>query len=551
MSKKIMLFLRFDDWISSKTHLQTDWVTVARFDRSSNNSFGTFSSLVPNDPEITQNLLQNWTWDVHTNFGTPYFSQSFTSGQIEFNMGDKELKNGIPFESFTILREFHTAYPSHVDITQSFVLYHGLYHDTNLDKYLEPISEESVIVYEDHCFVLAKVRFIRDYLAARNMILVRFHDHRRTVNKSLNELIGKNRAEYQIIEKDRHFHIAIAKGFGKVEETRSRLLGKDIILPFEEPMNNDYLFLAGKEKSRFVKFIIDIDDKGKLIEEICSEEELSNNFADRGKPHFLTLVFFKREVLQKFYQNPRKYTVGSGYINCLDLWGIPFGVNREGFLHVWLGDLGRIPYEEQLHFRQYNVLPSGGISEDFYKTQLLAQSTETKNPMDKIKQLYNEIGALSEKKLGFRIFKELSEDDSHILKTIHIPTTTEWKELDEQLVFLAKLLPDSINKSELGIRLAWNPRTSDENNRISFLEKFLEELFKIDSKSTEQIVRPIRVVQSLRSASAAHKKSKRLRKLLKKLGLEKKNPQEISIILVSSLAKTMSVIRDLLSAYSR
>jgi len=543
-------FLLFKDWISSKEHLRKDWITVARFDDFSNDSFGTFSVLAQNDPEIIQKVLISWSWNLYTDFGKPYFSQSHPSHEIRFHIGDKEIKNGISFEAFTILREFHTAFPSRVDIAQSFVFYHGLYFELENNRYIEPINEEPVIKYVTPCFVQIKTSYIEDYLAARNMILVRFHDHRRCVKKPPKEIIGKDREEIKVIQKDRHFFTVITRGLMETQETISRLLGKDIILPFKEPRHRDFLFLSGKEEKKFVRFIIGFDAKGKIVEETCNEEKLSNNFVDRRKPHFLTPVFFKREVLQKYYQNPRRYTVSAGYLKCLDLWGIPFDINKEGLVHVWLGDLGSIPYTEQLHFRQYNVSPSGSISEKFYRTQILAQFVEPNDIVYKIERIYDEINELSENKLGFRLFRELSGEDSHIYKSIHIPTTTEYRELDEQLIFLAKLLPDSISKSELEAKLSWRPSTQNEDTKIRYLEMFLEELFALDSTSIEQIVQPMRNLQRLRSASAAHPKCAELKKALVKMELEKKNPQEIFVLLVHSLVGALSLMRDLLKQVS-
>lgn len=540
MSNNNVAFLRFEDWISSEEHLRRDWIVVARFDDFSEDSFGTFSALAPNDPKIIQEILSSWSWNLSTDFGRPYFSKHYPSKKISFHLGDKEKKNGIPFEAFTILREFYSAAPSRVDIAQSFVFYHGLCYDAHKGRYVEPISEDEVIKYVNPCFVIVKAPYIRDYLAARNMVLVRYHDHRRLVNRPSNEIIGKEKEEVEIIEKDRHFFIVIGTGFDRTAETFSRLLGKDMVYPFKEPMHKDFLYLAEKEEKKFVRFVTGIDEQGKNIEETCNERDLSP-----GK--FLTPTFFKRQVLQKYYDNPQRYTVTPGYLRCLDLWALPYGINREGHVHVWLGDLGRIPFKEQLHFREHNIIPSGKLSEEFYRTQILAEFVESKDVVYNLKQLQSETNNLCEGKLGFKLFKELSEEDSYIYKSIHVPTTTEFRELDEQMIFLAKLLPDSINKTELENIVTWKPPTNDENTKIRYLEKFLEELFGLNSTESEQIARPFRNLQRLRSKSAAHRKSKELEKALFRMGLYRKEPQEIFVFLISSLIVEMQKIKALLS----
>lgn len=166
--------------------------------------------------------------------------------------------------------------------------------------------------------------------------------------------------------------------------------------------------------------------------------------------------------------------------------------------------------------------------------------------VNNLKELRNGINSLCGSKLGFRIFEKLSERDSYIHKSIHVPTTTELRELDEQLIFLAKLLPDSINKSELKGIVTWRPPASDENTKIRYLEKFLEELFGVDSTESGQIAQPFRNLQRLRSESAAHRKSERFGKTLTKMGLNRKDPQEIFVFLVSSLIVEMQKIKALL-----
>lgn len=539
-------FLAFKDFVESKEHLNKDWITVARFNINCD-SYGTFSALLPNIKKVVQKILSNSEWDINTDVGKLFFRKSFKTGKIKLDPGVQFIYDGIPARPFTILRDFHGAFPSSVDITQSFFLYHGLYFDAQNRCYIDPITEEEAIRYIDPEYVWVRTTYLRDYLAATKMILVRYHDCSRSVKKDPLTVLGKEKAQFNIKDNSRNFSIFVGKSVLNTRETSSRLLGKDIVLPFSEPRNPDYLNLIGKADKKYVAFIIGIDQNGKNIEETCNEEELSNFFANKGKAPFLTLTYFKKEVLQKYYQNPRRYTVSPGYIQFLDIWGIPFDVNDAELVHVWLGDLGRIPYEEQLHFRQYNVLPSGGISEDFFQTQLMATFVEKKEPISDFKKLFDEVNTLFEQKSGFKIFRGLSSQDSHVYKTIHVPLTNEAKELEEQLIYLSKILVDSINKSELKKRVKWKPSLEGEDTHIRYLEEYLKENFEIDRTKVNQIVQPFRTAQRLRSQSAAHRKSTEFRKALEKLGLNNKKPQETFEVIVSALTSSLEAIKKLIN----
>ncbi len=537
-------FLKFSDYFSANTHLDLNWITVGRLDEpSSNDSFGIFSVMVPNNRLILKTILNNFEWEQYTNFGNPYFFRNRSNPDVHFATNQSEEKDGVLFEAFTILREFHTAFPARIDIIQNFVLYHGLYYDPKQEKYIEPITEDFVINYRNPCFVDIKSDYLKDYLAARKMVLVRYHDVRRLIKKPLSVLTGKN-VGFNFVQVDRNFSVTISQDILDNQATFSRMLGKDVVHPFDEPHHKDYLFLAGKVQKEFVKFVIGVVDANhNKIEETCDERQLSDNFVNTGKPHALTPVFFKKRVLQKYYQNPQRYTIKAGRVNCLDLWGIPFGLNDEDLVHVWLGDLGHLPFEEQLHFRQYNVPPSGNLDQGFYQTQMLAKFVQTTDPSDLLINLYEEINKLSHAKFDFKLFEELSKGDEHIYKTIRVPTTNEQGELDEQLIALSKLFTDSINKSEIKKKLRWLPPTKDEDTKIRYLEKLLEEIFGLNSTDASQIAKPFRVLQQMRSKSAAHRKTEEFEKELKKFNLDGKTNFEICDAIIHSLLTALKAIK--------
>src|SRR3989344_9095942 len=103
---------------------------------------------------------------------------------------------------------------------------------------------------------------------------------------------------------------------------------------------------------KFEKFMA-IDISGKKIKYTCDESKLANHFgANSEAPHFLTRVFFKKEVLDKYYDKPSKYSVNDGYLfyikeNGINEWGMPIDNNAKDCVMAYLGDLGKMPYEEQ------------------------------------------------------------------------------------------------------------------------------------------------------------------------------------------------------------
>lgn len=534
-------FLSFRDWVDAKEHLRSDWVVVGRVEgHDKPESKATFSALTANNEESLAKILSHYDWDVSMDLGHPRF-RSTGDGMAALDLGTVDSNLGVPLEAFTLYRDFHGAYESAFELAQNFLLYHNLHYDKDEEKFVNSQNDDEVVRYSDPHTVLVSSGYLKEYLAARKMVLVRFHDHRRFVKKPVETILGKKSEEISVKTDDTHYHIYVG-ALNSLYETFSRLLGKDLILPFSEPTHEDYLFLTGKLRRNYASFIVGTEKTGEKVESTCNEEVLSNNFVDRGTSHFLTPVFFKRDVLQRYYAGTRRYTVGTGWVSCLDLWQIPFGENKEGLVHVWLGDLGRIPYEEQLHWKLYNVPPSGGLEEAFYKTQILAEFTESEDPVYLLNRERELLNNQFEQKFGFKLFKELTGEDAYVAKSIHIPTSNEQKELDEQLLLLAKYLVDSINKADLEARVLWKPPNQNENTHTRFLEVFLVEAMRMEQTLARQVVESLRTLQTLRSLSAAHTKSTEYRTQLEKLGVAGLKPKHVIRKLVNLVTSSLSLI---------
>lgn len=80
------------------------------------------------------------------------------SGKVRFNLGDRDIHQGVKIETFTILRGFHRAFPSRIEITQNFILYHDLYYDAHYEKYINPINEDIVVEYHYQDLTYVRIR---------------------------------------------------------------------------------------------------------------------------------------------------------------------------------------------------------------------------------------------------------------------------------------------------------------------------------------------------------------------------------------------------------
>lgn len=88
---------------------------------------------------------------------------------------------------------------------------------------------------------------------------------------------------------------------------------------------------------------------------------------------FLTPVFFNREVLLKFDQSPR-YAVQFASTTYGTIYGpeysVSFGINRFGRVVMWLGDIAKLPLEDQYYLRSENVVSDHSVGSEFYDGQI-------------------------------------------------------------------------------------------------------------------------------------------------------------------------------------
>lgn len=534
-------FFSFSDFTMAHEHLASDWIEISRLDSPLLlDSRGIFSALITMNEQQKLRVLEDTSWDVHTDFGIPYFSGPL-NGSINFHLGDESESKGVKFEPFTILRHFHTAYQDRIEIIQNFVLYHNLYFDNETKKFVDPIREEIVIDFANGLRARVRVKYLRDYLAARQMCLVRFHDYVRRLAVDFSKIFPdqtERRKTLEITEKDAHFKIDIVSDdHFQIGTTLALLNGKDIINPFEEPLHKNYKFFKENDESKFADFIVGIEEGGKEILSTCNEDKLHGKDAS-----YLSSIFFKPEVLMKYYEKPKRYTVSPFEVTFLDQWSIDYGKNEEGLVHAFLGDLGKLTFEEQLYWKSFNVPPSGGMSKEFFRSHFNAEFVQSSDPVDRLIRVRDNLATKCQEKFGIKPFRKLSEGDSYILKLLHVPITNEQHELDQQLGFLSKYLVDSIDQKEIESRVKWRPEEGTGPAQIRFLQAFLQEIVGIPEEEARMMLDPIRLLQRLRSKSSAHSKSLGYQRLLEKENLIDPSPKLVFTKLVNDVSSLFEAI---------
>lgn len=527
-------FLRFDG--SSPTDQDpAGWIEITRADYENKvDSKFTFSALASLGSQ--DDLLKRREFEIDSTFFGMSTFERLNNG-VEFNLGQTYEEKGTSFEPFVIKRDFHGLQESTYDIVQNFVLYHNLFFDHKQAAYFDVLKEAKVVKYISSRHICILKDYLRDYLAARKMILIRYHTYGRSLDVSMSDVFEEERIEYAKAGTDHKYWITIRPFGSNNKNAHSLLRGKDVILPYVEPKREDYVYLSNKPK-RYAAYIYKIAEDGKYVEESCDQGPEGHS----GR--FLTPVFFEKGVLQKYYKKDRFYTVRDGRVRCLDLWDIPFGENSDGLIHVLLGDLGRIPYNEQMQWRQYNVPPRGKMNRNFVSRQLLGEFTERDSICENLLMLKDQINASFESCYEFKLFKGLPPGNEHVEANFHTLTTNEEQEFSEQILNMAKLFVDTLDQANLERNVDQSTANTGEGKSIIFLEHFLIEKCVAESDS-KNIVRSFRMVQKLRSQSAAHLKSTKYDKTLQDFGLDDLTPKDRFEGVVRKFYDSLRALADL------
>ncbi len=280
------------------------WIAVAQYDVAKRDGWKTSLSMtsVLAETDSPEALLANSEWLAYNDFGKTEVWEDDGKIRVEEQTEEYVGKNGdVRIEPFTFMRHWNDTWPSRFELIQNFILFYNLHFDVKEGKYVavdgagETTDVAKVINEENREKIEIRATFLRNYLACRKRVLIRQHDNRVRSDRSLVDL-GIEPLIRKLVDSNYVFDLTVDDyDIGK-RPTFSRLLGKDLVRPY--PKCKHLLdFRTGN-----YEFIVGVDEEGNNITASYNEGD--------GPTHFLIPVYFKREVLKKYYDS-EKYKVES------------------------------------------------------------------------------------------------------------------------------------------------------------------------------------------------------------------------------------------------
>lgn len=468
------------------------WVWLYRTEGTAlGHSIGQYSALLT--PDRGRAGLSDPSWEVHIGDGGYGFTDYYDDGS------KKTVYERYPTDGAELLvhvRTWHSVRPDDVEIVEEFRLLFNLWENRaerafyDFDGSGNPIKV--AVVSNEGVRVLFS--YLRRYQAAKQMYLALYFDSTRLADDLPAD-------EQRWDHADQTSVLAYYRGdTGLGDRPFSRLFGKRLLPP--PPVEASGVPPYERAKT-YEDFIIDTTDTGEDVRFTSNPDDLANYFgANEGNPHYLTPVYFRREVLGKYYADPDRYTVEDGYVRCSGLWGLRVDNDQAGHVMVFLGDLGRdIPDAEAQYWRSFNIPPpEEGPSETLKRRAFGGEFADPQSLDLQFPRAYQQTNDAWTKAFGEPLFKPLHRDDRHVLSKLHVPIGDGASEFDEQVLYLAKLLVDSLNEEDLAARIR-DPVKGEKG--LAKLERLLSEHGLKDARS---LLTPFATVQGLRSRGAAHRK---------------------------------------------
>ena len=473
------------------------------------------SYLVPADR--TEEQLKTDTYDVYGLLrpGVTVYG-AWDSGEAAYY----KWGNNSNIEPLVIRRDYNDLASDNIEIVEEFRFLFNLYYNSQSKEYVDLENDTSVIKISDDNLVSIHKRYLKSYLAVKNMALIMHIDSRCT--DIAEDVFPTDSFEYRNSDNTIFYTVNIGRVHnGFQEENSSVLFGKKVLFGCELKACNIWPY---NEKKQYIDFIVGVDDNGRELHYTCDPSKLSNYFgANPDAPHYLTPVFFDSAVLSKYYSKPEKYKVEDGIIRCGTLWSLYIDNQNMGYVSAYLGDLGRnLPSEQEQHYwRGFNKALDAKLSATKFKRDFMALPASSQSQDFFFKNTYVKTNRQFAEKAGWLLFLELDEQDRYNFEGLRIPINNSIVEMDMLVLSLVKVLLDSLNEKEIVSHL-----TGTYEKLVGSISK-LEVWFQEKQLTGYQDhIKFLRNLQELRSSGTGHRKGKSYQKISKVFDIQKENYTE-------------------------
>ncbi|TVX93275.1 hypothetical protein [Paenibacillus agilis] len=242
-----------------------------------------------------------------------------------------------------------------------------------------------------------------------------------------------------------------------------------------------------------------------------------------------TPVFFSLDVLINYMHNPQ-YTVHLGAETygqiSTEEFVIPFGINRNGKVIMWLTDIIKLPEEEQYYLRSKNISSDHDVGSEFYEGQFEGVWAEP-SKLNQVNSLRKVLSQLIIQVYGFNLFM-LDEEAEIITRRISKPIYFTDKEVGDTFEDINKVLVESLNVKGIKTFIIENSNLGKKDlaelRGMKLFRCWLIQFLQLSEDTVDKLLLPLFVLNDLRIVYAhltsVESREEKLSSVCKRIGLD-------------------------------
>jgi len=359
----------------------------------------------------------------------------------------------------------------------------------DIEDIVKIIELEDLPKRESATIITFKKNVLGEYATVGNYALCRMFDFTRYRRGDFSGWDGEKKPIKFGNNKDIFGKLVIKEGVGSYSRG---IQVKNISIPKAKIINKTWGRSSSEKTKQYATFIA-LDWKNKRIAEIsCDPSCLASYFVESDLPFQTTPAFFKPEVLLKYKSDREKYHLEDRSVSCRGAWYLEtYDVNDAGQVHTYLIYLSRLPYEEQLHWKQYNEEPKAPLSKRAFATDFEGQWYDEYDPLYSLKHKLEE---LHQTNVGWWTLRSVD-----LLKRVHYPYTSSADEWADEILNLDQLVVEGFEEKWLRAKAKELGRNPDIKLReLKLVEECLVGL-GFEEDHAHKIMTPFHNIHNLRS----------------------------------------------------
>ena len=254
------------------------------------------------------------------------------------------------------------------------------------------------------------------------------------------------------------------------------------------------------EASRLgVEFTVAVDpETGKPIRvSFPGEPHEMTAWEGAGRDNFLTPLYFRPEVLDRYHADPRLYTVEPDYVRAWAGWSLQLALTEQGNYQAYLGDVAKLPRYEQEHWARFTVagdkIPESRWRADFYAE--IVDGPTHRTVIHDLREAVQRVNRVTQNLCGHDLFPPVESVNAPKVEGLRVPIN-EVSSFQQQLTALSLLLNESLDSKCLAA--AGAPKIEGEGT-LKRLEALLEQLRRGEVGGARDAIGVLFEIQTLRS----------------------------------------------------